>query len=165
MMARGGWGYRETRQVITKIGGFRSSSLPPQPEDEGLYLLDVDDNSNSSWRQSSEVLLELGETETTAYRGDRGAEAYNHISKTDNPHQVTKDQVGLGNVNNTSDADKPVSTATQTALDGKANVAGSCDATFSVKKATDDCHAVNKKQFDDKIEWLIEQPIDCGDFN
>ena len=30
--------------------------------------------------------------------------------------------VGLGNVSNTSDADKPVSTATQTALDGKANV-------------------------------------------
>ena len=34
---------------------------------------------------------------------------------------VTKSMVGLGNVNNTSDADKPVSTATQTALDLKAN--------------------------------------------
>ncbi|UMB60824.1 hypothetical protein MHL31_01095 [Lutibacter sp. A80] len=42
-----------------------------------------------------------------------------HVTKTDNPHSVTKAQVGLGNVNNTSDADKPVSTATQTALDGK----------------------------------------------
>ncbi|UMB54380.1 hypothetical protein MKD41_02600 [Lutibacter sp. A64] len=42
-----------------------------------------------------------------------------HATKTDNPHSVTKAQVGLGNVNNTSDADKPVSTATQTALDGK----------------------------------------------
>jgi hypothetical protein len=30
---------------------------------------------------------------------------------------VTKEQVGLGNVNNTNDADKPVSTATQAALD------------------------------------------------
>lgn len=36
-----------------------------------------------------------------------------------NPHQVTKAQVGLGNADNTSDLDKPVSTATQTALDGK----------------------------------------------
>ena len=36
----------------------------------------------------------------------------------------TKTDVGLGNVNNTSDANKPISTATQTALDGK-QVAGS----------------------------------------
>ena len=42
-----------------------------------------------------------------------------HISDTDNPHSVTKEQVGLGNVNNTSDADKPISSATQTALDKK----------------------------------------------
>ncbi len=34
---------------------------------------------------------------------------------------VTKAMVGLGNVDNTSDASKPVSTATQTALNGKAN--------------------------------------------
>ena len=34
---------------------------------------------------------------------------------------VTKTHVGLGNVDNTSDANKPVSTATQTALNGKAN--------------------------------------------
>jgi hypothetical protein len=34
---------------------------------------------------------------------------------------VSKADVGLGNVDNTSDADKPVSTATQTALDAKAD--------------------------------------------
>jgi len=45
-----------------------------------------------------------------------------HEADFTNPHQVTKDQVGLGNVDNTSDADKPVSTATQTALDGKSEV-------------------------------------------
>ena len=37
---------------------------------------------------------------------------------------VTKSHVGLGNVDNTSDANKPVSTATQTALDLKANLSG-----------------------------------------
>jgi hypothetical protein len=42
---------------------------------------------------------------------------YNHITNTSNPHSVTKTQVGLGNVDNTSDADKPISSATQTALD------------------------------------------------
>lgn len=42
-----------------------------------------------------------------------------HTSNTSNPHSVTKAQVGLGNVDNTSDLNKPVSTAQQTALDLK----------------------------------------------
>ena len=33
-----------------------------------------------------------------------------------NPHQVTKGQIGLGNVDNTADADKPVSNSTQAAI-------------------------------------------------
>lgn len=44
-----------------------------------------------------------------------------HTTNTSNPHSVTKAQVGLGNVDNTSDVDKPVSTAQQTALDLKVN--------------------------------------------
>lgn len=44
-----------------------------------------------------------------------------HAMDTANPHAVTKIQVGLGNVDNTSDANKPVSTAQQTALNAKAN--------------------------------------------
>jgi hypothetical protein len=47
-----------------------------------------------------------------------------HANLTDNPHGVTAAQVGLGQVDNTSDADKPVSTAQQTALDGKADLVG-----------------------------------------
>lgn len=42
-----------------------------------------------------------------------------HIQNNNNPHNVTKSQVGLGNVDNTSDANKPISTATQTALNAK----------------------------------------------
>ena len=45
----------------------------------------------------------------------------NHISDYHNPHKVTKAQVGLSDVDNTSDVDKPVSNATQTELDKKAN--------------------------------------------
>lgn len=44
-----------------------------------------------------------------------------HEADTANPHAVTKSQVGLGNVDNTSDLGKPISTATQAALDLKAN--------------------------------------------
>ena len=45
-----------------------------------------------------------------------------HIDNVSNPHDVTKVQVWLGNADNTSDADKPVSTAAQTALDDKADL-------------------------------------------
>ena len=44
-----------------------------------------------------------------------------HIANKENPHGVTKSQIGLGSVDNTSDADKPISTATQAALDKKAD--------------------------------------------
>lgn len=37
----------------------------------------------------------------------------------DNPHKVTKEQIGLGNVDNTSDIDKPISNAMEEALGEK----------------------------------------------
>lgn len=46
-----------------------------------------------------------------------------HIDSENNPHKVTKAQVGLGNADNTSDMDKPVSTAVQAALAMKADKA------------------------------------------
>ena len=61
----------------------------------------------------------------TAYDGavtwisTNGANVLSHIASTSNPHNVTKSQVGLGNVDNTSDVNKPISTDTQTALDTK----------------------------------------------
>lgn len=42
-----------------------------------------------------------------------------HINNKSNPHEVTKAQVGLSEVDNTSDVNKPISNATQTALNGK----------------------------------------------
>ena len=45
-----------------------------------------------------------------------------HIADTANPHAVTKAQVGLTSVDDTADADKPISTATQTGLDGKQDI-------------------------------------------
>lgn len=64
--------------------------------------------------------LTLGETNTTAYRGDRGKAAYDHSQlTTGNPHGVTKTDVGLNKVDNTSDADKPISTLQQVEFDKK----------------------------------------------
>ncbi len=61
----------------------------------------------------------------TALDGKQPAGSYapaSHVTDTANPHAVTKAQVGLGSVDNTSDLNKPISTATQTALDGKLGV-------------------------------------------
>lgn len=43
----------------------------------------------------------------------------NHIDDTSNPHQVTAEQVGLGNVDNTADIDKPLSTAQKQYIDNQ----------------------------------------------
>lgn len=45
----------------------------------------------------------------------------NHKLDKNNPHNVTAEQIGLGNVDNTSDLDKPISTAVQQAIDNKAD--------------------------------------------
>lgn len=49
-----------------------------------------------------------------------------------NPHSVTKSDVGLGNVDNTADADKPISTLTQSALDTKSNTTHNHDGVYDL---------------------------------
>ena len=59
-----------------------------------------------------------------------------HIADLLNPHQVTKAQVGLGNVDNTSDLNKPISIATQGALTALDNIKANTtyvDAGLNVK--------------------------------
>jgi hypothetical protein len=93
------------------------ASFPAIGESGKIYIA-IDTNITYRWGGSSYVgissSLALGETASTAYRGDRGKIAYDHS-------QVTHDKnlVGLGNVDNTSDLNKPISTATQTALNLK----------------------------------------------
>ena len=51
----------------------------------------------------------------------------NHLSDYNNPHKVTKAQVGLDQVDNTSDMNKPISTLTQRALDYEAKLRNDMD--------------------------------------
>lgn len=71
----------------------------------------------------------------------------NHIANKSNPHTVTKTQVGLGNVNNTSDVDKPVSTAQATAI-ADAKAAGTTAQTSINSHAgrKDNPHTVTRAQ-------------------
>lgn len=73
---------------------------------------------------------------------------------------ITKSMVGLGNADNTSDADKPVSTAQQAALDTKLNLAG---GTMTGKITLDGdptqaLHAVTKQYVDSVEAGLITRP-------
>jgi hypothetical protein len=58
-----------------------------------------------------DIRAQMATNATTAH-----SELVAHTSNTSNPHAVTKAQVGLGNADNTSDVNKPVSTAQSNAL-------------------------------------------------
>ena len=92
------------------------SDFPTTGESSKIYIA-LDTNLTYRWAGTQYVEISpsiaLGETSSTAYRGDRGKIAYDHSQKTSgNPHNVTKNDVGLGNVDNTADADKSVKYAT-----------------------------------------------------
>ena len=73
-------------------------------------------NSSFTAEQWAAINSGIKDTDVSALGG--------HVNNTNNPHNVTKSQVGLSDVDNTSDADKPISTATQTALNTKFDTAG-----------------------------------------
>jgi hypothetical protein len=87
---------------------------------------------------------------------------------------VTKAHVGLGNVDNTTDANKPVSTATQTALDAKAPIAGPSftgDANFEgsvtiegnlVVEGTTTTVNTSEVQIDDPLFYLAANQYDAN---
>jgi hypothetical protein len=100
------------------------ASLPQPGEDNKIYLV-LDTNLQYRWGGTAYAQISqgvtLGETSSTAYRGDRGKIAFDHGNITSgNPHQVSQADIGLDNVDNTSDVNKPISSATQAALDLKA---------------------------------------------
>lgn len=107
--------------AVDEILEYTDSSFFPVTGVSNKYYLDLTTNKTYRWSGSVYVPINegiaLGETSSTAYRGDRGKIAYDHsLVTTGNPHNVTKSDVGLSAVDNTSDADKPISTAVSTAI-------------------------------------------------
>lgn len=111
------------------------SDFPVTGESGKIYVA-TDTSLTYRWAGSGYVEISpsiaLGETSSTAYRGDRGAVAYAHVSDTSNPHHVTKAQLGLDRVDNTSDSEKTVDKAVK---DGAGNVIAS---TYETKLDADD---------------------------
>ena len=72
-------------------------SFPATGEDGKIYIAE-DTNLTYRWSGTQYVeispSLALGETSSTAYRGDRGKTAYDHSQTTGNPHNTTAADVG-----------------------------------------------------------------------
>jgi hypothetical protein len=73
----------------------------------------------SSWGQIAGNISDQSDLQAALDEKADGADLTSHMEDKENPHEVTKEQVGLGNVDNTSDANKPVSVAQLAALDLK----------------------------------------------
>ena len=103
--------------VATKTG-----AVTLDKNDVGLGNVDNTSDVNKPISSATQTALNAKEPTITAgttgqyYRGDKTFQTLN------------KSAVGLGNVDNTSDANKPVSTATQTALNAKVDAAVSINA-------------------------------------
>ena len=94
--------------------------------DANLVVIGNTSGTNTGDETQSTITTKIGftplsKTLADTYYEPKDSAIQTHIVSTSNPHSVTKNQVGLGNCNNTSDLNKPVSTATQTALDLKAD--------------------------------------------
>ena len=100
---------------------YSNKSAFPVTGETGKIYVDTTANLTYRWSGSQYVeispSLALGETSSTAYSGDKGKattdKVNTHVANTTNPHNVTKAQVGLSNVDNTSDLDKPLSNIAQ----------------------------------------------------
>ena len=93
-----------------------------------------------------------------------------HISNSDNPHNVTKQQLGLGNVDNTSDADKPISNEAKRVMD---NIS---ETSLAHIRSKNNPHQVTKQQIglsdvdntsdkDKPVSDLQAEAINAVDYN
>lgn len=90
------------------------------PETSAEHVTFADKKGEYTSTNIEDALTEIAETVaenngklTSEIRGV-GTLLTNHKNDKDNPHGVTKTQVGLGNVDNTADLDKPISNAQKT---------------------------------------------------
>ena len=122
----------------TNLARLTSGSLDA---DTGIATFKRDDNSTftidmSAFFDDTQVTVtdSLDSTSTTealsANQGKIVNDALtNHKNDISNPHNVTQAQVGLSNVDNTADVNKPISTATQNALNLKRDITDSYSKT------------------------------------
>lgn len=118
----GTWKFKDDQQQIRSLG-------------ENLTLEQVQDLLSNSFGDSSTINFTYDDVSNVFFADviqtaidhtnliNKGTNTHAqidaHIASNGNPHGVTKAQVGLGNCDNTSDLNKPISSATQVALNAK----------------------------------------------
>lgn len=117
--------------------------------ESGKIYVDLNTNKTYRWSGTAFIVISdtitLGTTSSTAFRGDYGNTAYTHSQVTSgNPHKVTKADVGLGNVDNTADANKSVKYATS---------AGSATNATKVNNHTVEVDVPSGAKFTDTNTW------------
>jgi len=80
------------------------------------------DTSDAPILTDAVVIVDKDGNPTATVSKEQLDKSISHKDETDNPHNVDASDVGLDNVDNTSDVNKPISTATQTALDIKIGI-------------------------------------------
>lgn len=129
--------------VMTTLAGEPGGPGEAGPPGEDGAITTVDDTAS--------ITLSIVDSELTANIVDlyitnlldgvfepADADIQSHLGNTSNPHSVTKSQVGLGSVDNTTDVGKPISTLTQAALDLKQNADSDLTAIGGLTPTNDD---------------------------
>ena len=83
-----------------------------------------------------------------------------HVADEENPHNVTKDQVGLDQVDNTSDMDKPISNAVDEALQGKADLEHEHNDLYYTKDEI--LESITVEDIDDICEFTSGEGVDLA---
>ena len=121
--------------VIQEIGGMSVHSHDELYSPDSSQVLELQNNSDLTITAggATKTFVLPSASGTIATLSDITGSVAGVTSVNTRTGAVTIDQtdVGLGNCNNTSDANKPISTATQTALNGKigSNISGATGAT------------------------------------
>lgn len=109
----------------------------------------IDPNELAPTYTPSKVLegLKSGETLSIAFGKISKAvtELVAHLTNTNNPHKVTKTQIGLENVDNTSDKNKPVSTAQLNAIKAAEQIGINAQKNLEQHSTSSDAHADIRK--------------------
>jgi hypothetical protein len=109
---------------------------------EGSVWQQFDPPQTVSWGDLTGTLADQTDLQTAVDAKADESDLTAHTGNTNNPHATTKAQLGLGSVDNTSDAAKPISTATQAALTAKADATALTAHTGN----TSNPHGVTKTQ-------------------
>lgn len=110
-----------TDKIVLK---YQTHFTSTNSDSEDSHIINAATTSQAGLMSSSDKTKLDGLKDQAGITSDIDAVQTNletHINNKSNPHEVTKDQVGLSEVDNTSDANKPISTATQNALNSKFN--------------------------------------------